>query len=62
MMQGEERRVLEKTVWGDEEVEGPDGWEAELESGDALFIPKGWWHSVKGVGEGINGSVNWWFR
>jgi hypothetical protein len=63
MMQGEERRILEKVVWGDGEGEGgPEGWEAELESGDALFIPKGWWHSVKGVGEGINGSVNWWFR
>jgi hypothetical protein len=62
MMQGEERRVLEKVVWGDERDEGPEGWEAELESGDALFIPKGWWHSVKGLGEGINGSVNWWFR
>jgi hypothetical protein len=62
MMQGEERRVLEAVVWGDEGDEGRDGWEAELESGDALFIPKGWWHSVKGVGDGINGSVNWWFR
>jgi hypothetical protein len=62
MMQGEERRVLEEVVWGDQGDEGRDGWEAELESGDALFIPKGWWHSVKGVGEGINGSVNWWFR
>lgn len=62
MMKGEERRVLEEVVWGDERGEGPDGWEAELEGGDALFIPNGWWHSVKGVGEGINGSVNWWFR
>jgi hypothetical protein len=61
MMQGEERRVLEKVVWGGQ-GDDHDGWEAELESGDALFIPKGWWHSVKGVGEGINGSVNWWFR
>jgi hypothetical protein len=63
MMQGEERKILEKVVWGDEGDDGRhDGWEAELDSGDALFIPKGWWHSVKGVGEGINGSVNWWFR
>lgn len=62
MMHGEERKALEKAVWGDEEDQARDGWEAELESGDALFIPKGWWHSVKGVGEGINGSVNWWFR
>lgn len=62
MMQGEERRVLEKVVWGDEGEEGREGWDAELDSGDALFIPKGWWHSIKGMGEGMNGSVNWWFR
>lgn len=61
MMVGEEREVLEKEVWGEGES-GGDAWEAELEGGDALFIPKGWWHSVKGVGGGINGSVNWWFR
>jgi len=33
-----------------------------LEAGDGMFIPKGWWHSVKGVGKGIIGSANWWFR
>jgi len=36
--------------------------EATLGMGDALFIPKGWWHSVKGVGPGITASANWWFR
>lgn len=38
--------------------------EATLHPGDALFIPKGWWHSVKsGFSDGrLNGSVNWWFR
>lgn len=38
--------------------------EARLEPGDALFIPKGWWHSVKTLfSDGrLNGSVNWWFR
>ncbi|KAK4506984.1 hypothetical protein PRZ48_000718 [Zasmidium cellare] len=60
MMAGEEKKVLEEEVWGrDSEVEF---WDAELESGDGMFIPKGWWHSVKGTGEGITGSVNWWFR
>lgn len=60
MMVGEERRLLEEVVWG--EGQGCSGFEAELESGDGLFIPKGWWHSIKGVGEGMTGSVNWWFR
>lgn len=63
MMMGEEREILEHAVWGaDEEGKGDEGMEARLERGDALFIPNGWWHSVKGAGEGITGSVNWWFR
>lgn len=61
MMQGEEKRMLEEEVWG--EGEGREVMcEAEVEGGDGLFIPKGWWHSIKGVGEGMTGSVNWWFR
>lgn len=60
MMKGEEKRVLEQVVWGDEHQEG--GLEVHLDRGDGLFIPKGWWHSVKGIGEGITASVNWWFR
>ncbi|KAL2013762.1 hypothetical protein VTN00DRAFT_1287 [Thermoascus crustaceus] len=71
MMQGKERMLLEKAVWGDDEASAVDsassdgyqeGYEAHLEAGDGLFIPKGWWHSVKGVGTGFTGSVNWWFR
>jgi len=62
MMQGMEREALEKEVWAGEGEFRAGAWEAEVESGDALFIPKGWWHSVKGVGEGMTGSVNWWFR
>ncbi|QKX56343.1 uncharacterized protein TRUGW13939_03444 [Talaromyces rugulosus] len=65
MMQGRERELLERTVWMDDgsfySSEVP-GYEAVLNGGDALFIPKGWWHSIKGVGEGITASVNWWFR
>lgn len=62
MMQGAEKRALEEEVWGD--GPNPDGtvWQAELQSGDGLFIPKGWWHSIKGIGDGMTGSVNWWFR
>lgn len=67
MMKGEEKRLLEDQVWNDtgcvlDEDGGDDGYEAHVGRGDGLFIPKGWWHSVKGVGEGITGSVNWWFR
>ncbi|KAF7965510.1 hypothetical protein HWV62_11724 [Athelia sp. TMB] len=62
MMVGTERARLEEVVWGFEGIEGAEGLEACLESGDALFIPTGWWHSFKGVGEGITGSANWWFR
>lgn len=38
--------------------------EAVLGPGDALFIPKGWWHSVRSkLADGrLNGSLNWWFR
>lgn len=63
MMQGREKWELLEEVWGI----GADkfGEEADvvvLREGDGLFIPKGWWHSVKSLGEGVNGSVNWWFR
>ncbi|OJD26799.1 hypothetical protein ACJ73_01818 [Blastomyces percursus] len=75
MMQGLEKEFLEKEVWGDTmeiggvDVEGEnvspemeEGFEAHLNAGDGMFIPMGWWHSIKGVGEGITASVNWWFR
>lgn len=73
---GGERDALEEAVWGEKaraevEAEGGEGlWEAKLEKGDALFVPRGWWHAVRGrksaseaaVGEELNASVNWWFR
>lgn len=62
MMQGREKELLEQEVWGDGEDTVDGAMHAELDAGDALFIPKGWWHSIKGVGDSINGSVNWWFR
>jgi hypothetical protein len=62
MMQGREKELLEEEVWSDGEDTIGGAWQAELNAGDALFIPKGWWHSVKGLGDGMNGSVNWWFR
>ncbi|GAB1316033.1 hypothetical protein MFIFM68171_06243 [Madurella fahalii] len=80
MMRGRERRVLWEAVWGRSEGGDGDGHadgdapsppsppgemvEAVVAAGDALFIPLGWWHSVRSLGEqaGLNGSVNWWFR
>lgn len=62
MMQGKEKELLETEVWSDSQDTIDGAWQAELDAGDALFIPKGWWHSVKGVGDDMNGSVNWWFR
>ncbi|KAE8376507.1 hypothetical protein BDV26DRAFT_265471 [Aspergillus bertholletiae] len=67
MMQGEERTLLEKEVW-DHDLDTASsgrkyiGYEAQLEAGDGMFIPKGWWHSIKGIGHGVTASVNWWFR
>ncbi|KAJ9132464.1 Lysine-specific demethylase 8 [Pleurostoma richardsiae] len=62
MMQGPERQALQSAIWG---PGSPSTiLEVRVEPGDALFIPKGWWHSVKSAfSDGrLNGSVNWWFR
>ncbi|BCR84921.1 putative JmjC domain protein [Aspergillus chevalieri] len=60
MMQGPERALLEKVVWGDADTwsSEKEGYEARLGPRDGLFIPKGWWHSIKGVGEGVTASVS----
>ncbi len=61
MMEGEELEALERAVWDDEVFENEEtteGLEAELESGDGLYIPLGWWHAVRGVGTGANASVS----
>ena len=58
MMQGEERRLLDKHIWGESGAwDLADGLEAQIEAGDGVFIPKGWWHSIKGTGTGITASV-----
>ncbi|RKU44806.1 hypothetical protein DL546_000507 [Coniochaeta pulveracea] len=62
MMYGEEREALQEAIWSSSapgEIQ-----ETRLDAGDSLFIPKGWWHSIKSVaGDGrLNCSVNWWFR
>lgn len=61
MMDGPERDVLEDMVWG-KHFENKECFEAIINPRDALFIPKGWWHSIKSVGPDITASVNWWFR
>lgn len=69
MMQGPERRLLHDLVWPNTDMSSTQqavsilrhAHDATLQAGEALFIPKGWWHSVKGAGN-INASANWWFR
>lgn len=61
MMQGEELALLGQMVWGKPVSAGSEDWtgyEAHLGAGDGLFIPKGWWHSIKGVGDGVTASVS----
>ncbi|EGR44500.1 uncharacterized protein TRIREDRAFT_70310 [Trichoderma reesei QM6a] len=65
MMEGEERELLHGAVWENEDETGStEIQEVTLRAGDALFIPKGWWHSIKSerFDGNLNGSVNWWFR
>ncbi|POS82281.1 hypothetical protein EPUL_006852 [Erysiphe pulchra] len=66
MMEGSERKELEKLVWSSEENFPWDGMEVTVKSGDSLFIPSGWWHSIKGLRDAdkdeVVASVNWWFR
>ncbi|KAH7157673.1 hypothetical protein B0J13DRAFT_176032 [Dactylonectria estremocensis] len=63
MMEGKEREALHEAVWQRDDLPR-DLYEATLGPGDSLFIPNGWWHSVKSEGSQghLNGSVNWWFR
>ncbi|KAF1924473.1 Clavaminate synthase-like protein [Didymella exigua CBS 183.55] len=61
MMVGDEMQALEEAVW-DSQDEAVEGVEAQLSVGDGLHIPLGWWHAVRGTGEGANCSANWWFR
>lgn len=59
MMEGRERELLHRAVWEDDSID-----EVLLNPKDALFIPKGWWHSVASNNEDgeLNVSANWWFR
>ena len=55
MMQGPERIALEDAVWNC--PKGTEGFEVVVRPGDALFIPKGWWHSIKSIGVDVTASV-----
>lgn len=55
MMQGPERAALEDAVWNC--PEDTDGYEVVVRPGDALFIPKGWWHSIKSIGTDVTASA-----
>lgn len=59
MMEGAEKAMLEHQVWQSDGHNGikNEGLEVRLDAGDGIFIPTGWWHSIKGVGKGITGSV-----
>jgi hypothetical protein len=71
MLVGEESQRMEEWLWGDKILESlrtedqhsgrpqVECWEACLNEGDAIFIPVGWWHSVRGVGStsSVNASV-----
>ncbi|KJZ76268.1 hypothetical protein HIM_04350 [Hirsutella minnesotensis 3608] len=63
MMEGSERNLMHEAVWS-KDSQHPETQEAELHAGQALFIPEGFWHSVRSKGSegGLNASVNWWFR
>lgn len=61
MMQGQEKELLEAEIWSDNissQETKKVGLEANLDAGQSLFIPQGWWHSVKSAGKGCTGSVS----
>lgn len=58
MMVGPEKDALDRLVWGMNEADH----DVTLQPGEAMFIPQGWWHSIRGIGRGVTASVNWWFR
>lgn len=61
MMSGPEKSLLDELVWSPETSKlGQEYsiYEACVQRGDGLFIPKGWWHSIKGVGSGLTASVS----
>jgi hypothetical protein len=61
MMEGPERLALDEATWGPNAPE--QGLYTYVHPRDALFIPKGWWHSIKSSAtQDVTASANWWFR
>lgn len=60
MMDGPEKSALKFATWSPEAR--MECFEFTLRPGQAVFMPKGWWHTVKGGRFAVNASVNWWFR
>ncbi|KAL9600143.1 MAG: hypothetical protein Q9219_003399 [cf. Caloplaca sp. 3 TL-2023] len=62
MMEGREKELLEAEIWQDKEAAQDAefaGLEVELDAGEGIFIPQGWWHSVRSTGKGCTASVRW---
>ncbi|KAK4051289.1 hypothetical protein OIO90_004770 [Microbotryomycetes sp. JL221] len=66
-----QRDLFENLIWqtlSTNESLLKDMWQIEIQPGQALFIPLGWWHAVRGRTNRIDqqqeltASVNWWFR
>lgn len=68
LLDGPEASALDDAVWGPGADQMPEMVEAKLHEDESLFIPQGWWHSVKSFGQDtgtyglLNVSVNYWFR
>ncbi|KAI1974690.1 hypothetical protein LOZ53_003392 [Ophidiomyces ophidiicola] len=64
MMYGPEKDLLEREIWGEQDTGSDvpamynDAYETVVHAGDGIFIPMGWWHSIRGVGMGITASVS----
>ncbi|KAK3381679.1 hypothetical protein B0H63DRAFT_511441 [Podospora didyma] len=55
MMQGLQKRLLHDAIWGDNHPLGIG--EGILSPSDSLFIPMGWWHSIKSAEDDDNSRL-----
>ncbi|KAK6502788.1 hypothetical protein TWF481_007835 [Arthrobotrys musiformis] len=76
LLMAKESGVFDRIFWCPEDVEdeieeevvntlaSSEVYFTTVERGEAVYIPRGWWHSVKSVvgDRGVVGSMNWWFR